>query len=212
MTERLVVVGCGGLGREVRDVVTALNTSAPAWEFLGYVDDAPTAENQRLVECQGDRVLGGLDALRELSTDVRYVIGIGNGPVRRRIDRICTEAGYEPATLVHPTVSMGFDVAMGPGTIVCAGVRLTTNIRLGRHVLLNLNVTVGHDTTLHDYVTVNPLTAISGNVTIGEGVLMGTHSAILQGLSVGVDSTVGSGACVVRDVGDGVVVKGVPAR
>ena len=77
---------------------------------------------------------------------------------------------------------------------------------------LNLNAIVGHDVTLHDYVSVNPLVAISGWVEAHEGVMFGTHSAILQNLSVGAGSVVGAGSCVVKNVPEGVVVKGVPAK
>ena len=74
------------------------------------------------------------------------------------------------------------------------------------------NATVGHDCTLEDYVTINPLVAISGGVHIGRESMMGTHSAVLQNLSIGAGSTVGAGSCVVKDVLDDVIVKGVPAR
>jgi acetyltransferase-like isoleucine patch superfamily enzyme len=79
-------------------------------------------------------------------------------------------------------------------------------------VHVNLNSTIGHDTTLMDYATVNPLVAISGNVTVGTGSMLGTHSAILQNLMVGSEATIGAGALVVKNVADGTVVKGVPAR
>lgn len=212
MTRPLVIIGCGGMGREVHDIVDALNAVSPQWDMIGYLDDQPDPVNVDLVRARGSQVLGPVPTLRELDPQTSYVIGIGTGSVRRAIDAQVTPWGNEAAVLVHPTASMGFDVRLGAGTIVCAGVRLTTNIVLGRHVLLNLNVTVGHDSVLHDYVTVNPLTAISGWVTIGEGVLMGTHSAVLQMLQIGADATVGSGACVVKPVPPGVTVKGVPAK
>ena len=143
---------------------------------------------------------------------VQFVIGIGTGKTRRIIDERLRSAGFTAATLVHPAATLGHDVRIGQGSIICAGVRATTNISLGRHVHLNINTTVGHDCTLKDYVTVNPLVAISGGVTIGAEAMLGTHSAILQNLAVGERSVVGAGSCVVKDVPGDTVVKGVPAR
>ncbi|MDO5711731.1 MAG: acetyltransferase [Micrococcales bacterium] len=222
----LVIVGCGGFGREVHDVVDAINTAhagksahpgdpvravaAPSWELLGYVDDSPSQRNLELVDRRGARVLGGLDALEKLPRDVAYVIGIGSPRIKARID---ARLGDRPAAvLLHPTVSTGFDVRFGPGSVVCAGAVLTTNIRLGRHVHINLLCSIGHDVTLGDHVSINPLVAVSGDVDIEDRVMLGTHSAILQTLRVGADATVGGAALVVKDVPAGTVVKGVPAR
>ena len=33
---------------------------------------------------------------------------------------------------------------------------LTTNLTIGRHVLVNLNVTIGHDCVIGHYVTFSP--------------------------------------------------------
>lgn len=212
MTSPIVIIGCGGFGREVHDVIDAVNAVAHQWDLLGYVDDSPSEANLDRVARRGSTVLGGTDWFARASTDVRYLIGIGTGSVRRLLDTRLAAAGFSSPVLVHPSATLGGDVRLGPGTIVCAGVRVTTNIETGRHVHLNINTTVGHDSVLHDYATINPLVAVSGDVTIGDEVMMGTHSSVLQGLTIGARSIAGAGSCVVRDVPPDVVVKGVPAR
>ncbi|KGN32981.1 sugar O-acetyltransferase [Knoellia sinensis KCTC 19936] len=212
MTRPLVIVGCGGFGREVLDVVDAVNAIEPQWDFLGFVDDGPTEDNLAIVDRMGHRVLGGVSWLDQAPPDTAVFIGIGDGAVKERIDKAARTFGLDSGVLIHPTASVGALLDVAPGTIICAGVRITTNVRIGRHVHVNLGATVGHDTELGDYVSVNPLAAISGNVTIGARAMVGTQAAILQGLTVGMDSTIGGAAMVVKDVSENVVVKGVPAR
>jgi sugar O-acyltransferase (sialic acid O-acetyltransferase NeuD family) len=211
----LVIVGAGGLAREVRDVLVARQAAALpgewTWEFRGFV-----AEDQLDVE-QGDissgRWLGTPTEFLEMAAEpTGYVIGIGSSRVRREIAARFDEAGHQAVSLVHPSATFGADVLIGPGSVVCSHASLTTHIRIGRHVLINLNATVGHDVVISDFVTVNPLVAISGAVTVESGVLLGTTSCILQGLTVGTDAVVGAGAVVIRDVEAGATVVGVPAR
>jgi sugar O-acyltransferase (sialic acid O-acetyltransferase NeuD family) len=212
MTKPLVIIGCGGFGREVHDIVDAINRNSPTWDLLGYLDDAPAQENVELVESRGSQVLGGSNWLTDGRQDVSYVIGIGTGSVRRMLDDRLTALALEPATLIHPAATLGHGVTLDPGSIICAGARLTTNIHVGRHVHININSTIGHDVVLHNYVTVNPLVAVSGWVEVGAESMLGTHSAVLQNLTVGEASIVGAGSCVVKPVPSGTTVKGVPAR
>lgn len=212
MSASLVIIGCGGFGREVHDVIDAINKVSPTWNLLGYLDDRPERVNVSRVESRDSRVLGDTDWLTTAAKDIHFVIGIGTGKTRRTMDERLSSAGLTSATLVHPAATFGHDVRIGPGSVICAGVRATTNISLGRHVHLNINTTVGHDCTIEDYVTINPLVAISGGVHIGKESMMGTHSAVLQNLSIGAGSTVGAGAIAVRDVPASTVVKGIPAR
>lgn len=213
MTE-LVVVGAGGFGREVLDVVDAVNLSAdaPLWSVTGVVDDHPSDQNLERLQSRGVRYLGPSSAVLGWGTPTHYVVGVGSPHARRAISMAFDAAGFTAATLIHPSVTFGHDVEIGSGSVICAGVRLTTNISLGRHVHLNLNSTVGHDSRVGDFTSANPLSSISGDCVIEDEVLIGVGGVVLNGLTVGRGSTVGGSACVVKDVLPGVVVKGIPAR
>lgn len=212
-TQRLVIVGAGGFGREVLDVVEAINddhlsTRVVPFEVVGFVDDGEP--DPATLEPYGVPLLGGLSELDRLPDDVGYVVGIGSPSVRRKIDERFW--GRRCPVLVHPSATMGRAVTLGPGSVVCPGVRLTNNIRAGRHVHLNLNTTIGHDARLGDYVTVSPLVAVSGYASLGDEAMIGSGAVINPGAVVGAGATVGSGAVVLGEVPAGVVAVGVPAR
>jgi sugar O-acyltransferase (sialic acid O-acetyltransferase NeuD family) len=209
--EPVVIVGCGGHGREIFGIIAAVNDHAgEPWKVMGFLDDTPSEPNLRALDRLGTAWLGGNELLASL--DAHFVIGIGDPRIRAAVAARLDPFGRPAATFVHPAATVGLDNHIAGGVVVFAGARITTNVTLGRHVHLNQNATVGHDTVLGDYVQVNPLAAVSGSCGIGREVLIGTNAAVLQGRTVGDGSTVGAGACVVRDVGTATVVKGVPAR
>lgn len=51
-----------------------------------------------------------------------------------------------------------------------------------------------------------------GKVTIGENSFIGANSIILPGVTIGKNSIVGAGSVVTKDVPDGIVVAGNPAK
>jgi sugar O-acyltransferase (sialic acid O-acetyltransferase NeuD family) len=213
MAEPIVIIGCGGHGREILGIVRAINRSeGDPWKVLGFLDDAPSEVNLARVAKLGVPYLGGTTWLASAEPETRYVIGVGDPRVRAAIAERIGLYGLRAAALIHPAATVGEDTEISEGVVVFAGARVTTNVTLGRHVHLNQNCTVGHDSLVTDFVSVNPLAAVSGECRLEAGVLVGTTACVLQGLRVGADAVVGAGACVVRDVAAGAVVKGIPAR
>ena len=213
---QLVIVGAGGFGREVHDVVEAMNAAGTGMDLIGYVDDQDATDD--LLARLGSSRLGSIDLLCDrnpngpVGDDVGYVIAIGAGEVRRTLDERLTAAGRRALTLVHPMATVGGDNRIAEGCILTAGARVTTNITLGRHTHLHVNCTIGHDSVLDDFVSVYPGATVSGNVHLADGVTIGTGANVLPGVTVGAGAFVGAGAVVTSDVEPGVTVAGVPAR
>jgi sugar O-acyltransferase (sialic acid O-acetyltransferase NeuD family) len=216
MTKKLVILGAGGLARQVHDIVEAINAAAlnvgsPApFNFLGFV--AEVQDDSHLLDSRGP-VLGSDEILSDLLEGTEYVVGIGAGEVRKKVAARALGAGLTAATLVHPLAYIGnHGNVLGRGSIISAFASITTDVILGEHVFVDLNVTIGHDSHLESFVSVYPSSSISGNVHLGEGVTMGTGSRILPGITVGANSFLGAGTVVVKEVpGDSIVV-GVPGR
>ncbi len=197
--QQVVVVGASGFGRECLDVLEAMMAAGSALEVLGVVDDGPSAVNLERLAARGTPYLGTVSAWMDGGAgDGVYVLGIGDPGVRRVLVSRLDEVGARALTAIHPTATIGSEADLGEGVVVCAGVAISTNVRLGRHVHVNPNATIGHDAVLADFVSVNPAAVVSGEVTIGAGTLVGAAATILQNLTVGEGTVVGAGALVTR--------------
>lgn len=211
MAELLVVIGAGGHGREMADVALAVNASAPqpVWDVLGFIDDG--GPDPELLYRRNADYLGTRSHIAE-HAGAYYVVGVGTPQLRRVLANAAQEAGLVATTLVHPASTMGLDVEIGAGSIVCSHASITTNVRLGRHTHVSLNASVAHDARLGDFVTVLPGARVSGSVVLEDDVYVGTNAAIIQGIRVGRGAVIGAGAVVIGDVEPGATVAGVPAR
>lgn len=199
----VVVVGSGGHGRELVDVARAAG-----YDVVGVVSADPPEPN--LLERLGVTWLGGDDHLD--GPGVPHVLGLGYPDVRARVDAALMARGLQAATLVHPHSSIGSDVHLGDGVVVAAGVRITTNVVLGRHTHIGVGSVISHDCRLGDHVTLAPGVSMSGDVRVGDRVFIGVGAVVVPGCAIGDDAVIAAGAVVVSDVPAGVTAKGVPAR
>lgn len=194
--QRIVIIGAGGSGRCVLDVIEKINLQRPTWEVVGYLDDDPAREP-----------IGRLSSLPGLDVDA-YSISIANPEVRRR-----TDAEHPPpATLLHPSAVVSESSPPGPGAVLRGNATVGPHVSFGRHDYISMNATIGHDVRMDDYVTVHPGANVSGFVHLAEGVTIGAGAVVLPEVTIGRYAYVGAGAVVTRDVPEGAVVVGNPAR
>ena len=138
------------------------------------------------------------------------VIGTGD-PDRREVADRLRAAGWEPATLIHPTAHLAPSAEVGAGSIVAPGAVVGAMTRIGANVVVGRGALIGHHTEIEDFATLGPGCNVAGNARIGSGAFLGMSASVRDHTDVGDGATVAMGAVVVGDVGPGARVRGVPA-
>ena len=148
------------------------------------------------------------------SEEVECYIAVGNPKIKRKIyNKLAHKANIFFPNLIHKTVILDARyVSFGFGNIICSHASLTTNIKLGNFVHINLNSTIDHDTVIEDFVTISPGVNISGNVLLQELSYLGTNCAIIEKRIIGKDVVVGASAVIVKDLLEAGTYVGMPAK
>lgn len=192
----IVIIGAGGIGREVAWIIEEINEVNPTWNIVGFVD-----ENSEMwgKELNGYNVLGGIEALDELEVKPYVVVAIANCDVKKNIVARLEEK-YKFATVIYPKVRVSKYIEIGEGTIIYPGVILTVNTRIGNHVIISGNCGIGHDTVIGDYSSVLWGSSFSGYDVVGQGAFIGVGCKIAQGIDITGGSRVATGSVVTEDI------------
>ena len=144
----------------------------------------------------------------------KYVLMVAVADSKDRFDiiqRLPKETKY--FTWIHPTaLIMSNDIEIGEGSFIGAYSILTSNVKLGKHTILNRSNHIGHDCEIGDYFSAMPGAIVSGNVKIYDCVYMGNNSSIREKLSIHSMCTIGMTAAVVKHIEDNGTYVGVPVK
>jgi len=144
----------------------------------------------------------------------KYALMVAVADSKDRFDivqRLPKETKY--FTWIHPTaLIMSDDVEIGEGSFIGAHSILTTNIKIGKHALLNRGNHIGHDCEIGYYFSSMPCSIVSGNVKIGNKVYLGTNSSIKEKLSICNDTIIGMNTGVVKHITESGTYIGTPTK
>jgi sugar O-acyltransferase (sialic acid O-acetyltransferase NeuD family) len=208
--KRVTIIGAGGHGREVADILRHQAQQNPDLSIVGFIDEDPSHRG---------RVVNDLPVLGDWSwfegvdrSEIAVVCAVGLPQTRKRLVEYAKTIGLSFISAISPLANLSPYAKTAGGVMMFPHSFAGPDSFVGDHGIVNVGATISHDTKIGSYGTLNPGVHLAGNVLIGEGCYLGIGSSIIHGISIGSWTTVGAGAVVVRDLPDHVTAVGVPAR
>ncbi len=196
--EKLVIIGAGSHGSGIETIVNAINQENLTWDLLGYLDDDGSKAG----------VIGGID---QSIDDAYYVIGVNEPNLKKSLYH--KKGMNTPATIIHPSASIGSNTTIGEGVVIFAGAIVTGNVQIGQHSHINVGSTVSQGSSIGQFCSIAPGVNIAGQVTVGEETLIGTGCSIIHLINIAKNTTIGAGSVIIRDVTEEkCTVVGIPGK
>jgi len=208
--KRIVIIGAGGHGREVAEILRCQARHGTTLQLLGFVDEDRKIHHQVIDDLP---VLGDWAWFEQIDkSEVAVICASGFSTTRKKMAVRATAMGLSFANAIFPLAYVSSHASIGEGIVIYQNATVCRGSSIGNHALVNVGAVISHDTQLGDYATLNPAVSLAGTVSIGEGCYLGIGCNVTQGIKIGPWTTVGAGAAVVRDLPANVTAVGVPAR
>lgn len=204
--KKVVIVGAGGLGRQVLAQLQVDFSHGLDWVIEGFVDERGAEGVDAALYYPW---LGTPERL-EPRPDQLFVAAIGDTSSRERQVQVLVAKGAQ-FVAIRTRCQLGTRTRYGAtffGYDVSCGVDCT----IGDYGFIDQQVLLGHDVVIDDYVHIGPRCVVAGYVKIGKGAVLNSGAMIARDLTIGEGATVGMGAVVFQDVPAGATVVGNPAR
>lgn len=205
----MLIIGAKGFAKEILEVLHQLNQL----EYLVFYDDVNNEGPEKLFD-----KFPVLRTTQEASVyfktiDNRFTIGIGNPVLRKKMYDQFTALGGVLTSTISTLANIGsFDVQIGNGTNILAGVNVSNSTLIGKACIIYYNSIITHDCEIGDFVEISPSVTLLGRCKIGSYTQIGANATILPDVKIGVNITIGAGSVVTKDIPDNCLVVGVPAQ
>jgi sugar O-acyltransferase (sialic acid O-acetyltransferase NeuD family) len=210
MRKKVIFWGGTGHAKVLRELVQCLE-----YELTAVFDNDPSvpppfSDVPLYYGTEGFRQWQDTQDPREVSCVV--TIGGARGHDRLMIQEFLEKEGLHPATVIHPTAFVAGSATLGKGCQILAHANVCAEVKMGEGCILNTACGVDHECALGNGVHIGPGAILAGVVTVGDFAFVASGAVVLPRIKIGTDVIVGAGSVVTRNVPDGMVAFGNPAK
>lgn len=204
---KLLILGAGGHGKVVAECALSLGL----YTEIAFLDDDALAIGKLLLRACS--VIGAFsDAGKFAHEFSEAFVALGDNRSRVKLINYLQKIGYRIPGLIHPAAYVSKFAHIESGSVIMAGAVVNADARIGVGGIINTGASVDHDCVLGMGVHLSPGARLGGTVTVGDYSWICMGASVVNNLRVGEGAVVAAGAAVIKDVGDKVLVAGVPAR
>ena len=201
MRKRIVIVGAGGHGKVIADIA-----KQNKYDHILFLDD-----DEEVTHCGEHPVVGKTD-MYDHYLDCDFIVAIGNGAIREKIQSKLRNNGIHIVSLIHPKAVVAEDVKIGMGTVVMAGAIVNSGTVIGEGCIINTASSVDHDNRIDNFAHISVGSHLAGTVHVGQSTMIGAGAVVSNNVNICGNCMIGAGAAVVKDIKKSGTYIGVPAR
>lgn len=203
----LVIIGAGGLAREVYDLALMCYENKSNFKIKGFL----SIEESNVEELGYPKVLSSSTDYVVEEGDV-FFCAIGNPSHRKKAIANILDKGGKFVNLIHPTAILSPSVKLGIGIAIKPYCVISSDVSIGDFTYLQSSVIMGHDVRIGSYCQINSFAFFAGYATIGDCVTVNAGARLIQNVRVEDEAVIGMGSVVLTKVKKGTTVFGAPAK
>jgi sugar O-acyltransferase (sialic acid O-acetyltransferase NeuD family) len=207
--KNLIIIGAGGMGREVYNLATQCNGYGVDFTIKGFLDK--NADALKGFENYYPPVFDNAGDYR-IGRDDFFTCSIGDVQSREKNIKTIIEKGGQFLSLVHPTALVNPTAKTGTGCLIFPYAQVGSHAVIGDFVLIQSFAVVGHDAIIGSYTRIDTHVLCVGGVKTGNGVTIHTGAILNHKVVVEDNSVIGAASFVIKRVKEGTTVFGHPAR
>lgn len=182
---------------------------------LNKIKIAGIIDNHKKGNYLGYKIIGSDNDAKKLFDSyakIPLIITPDQPKLRKQIVEIYRKLGYKFANLISSFAMVSKSVQFGIGVLIQSNSNISANVELSDFVRVNTMANIMHDSIIGKFSTIAPNAVILGKVKIGNMTYIGSNATILPGISIGDNVIIGAGAVVTKNVPDGKLMVGNPAK
>ncbi|MBI9062169.1 MAG: acetyltransferase [Marinilabiliaceae bacterium] len=205
----MLILGAGGHAKEVLEVLRLNNYK----NDIVFFDNITPDEKWPSIFQYFRRIYCFNELKEHFTKTPDFIVGVGGIKAKQALWQKAICAGGKASMLLSCNASIGtLNNNIGEGTTIMQFTFVSSDVKIGKAVLINARANIHHDVTIGDFSEIAPSAMLLGRCKIGNNTFIGAGAIVLPDIIVGDNCTIGAGSVVTKNVQNNQIVKGNPAK